>query len=151
MRIRINSPRHRRIIIFIAMPSAILPVAIFFILNVVALSMSPEDAEKRIRLLLQRELSQQHLAVLKQKGARLPDVETAKQWQKEIGRINSLEFVSVEVNIILPDLLLAPFMPTYVVKAVIRDGKRPAGTRYFWLSWSRTDRETSKVVWFFSL
>ena len=144
---------HKRynLIIYVGLPGIILSIGVFTILYILTPSLSIEDAKNRIRLSLQRELSQKHNAMLEKTGNRLPDYDMAKQWEKEINRINNLKFVSVTIKRPFPDILLSFESPTYVVRVVFLGENRQQSIRYFWLSWDGIDREISKRVWFFSI
>ncbi len=91
------------------------------------------------------------MAVLKEKGMKVPDVEMAKQWKEEIDRVNNLEFISVNIGRPIPDILFNPATPTYVVRVVLSDKEHQDDPRYFWISWDGIDREISRLIWFVSL
>ncbi len=150
MKLWISHKRYN-LIIYVGLPGIILLAGLFAALYVVTPSIRIEDARRRIRLSLQRELSMKHNAMLKQTGNKLPDYDMAKQWEKEINQINNLKFVSATIKRPFPDILLGFDTPTYVVRVVFLDQNQQHSTHYFWLSWNGFDRETSKSVWFFSI
>ena len=137
--------------LYVALPGIFLLTVVLILLYVLTPSLGIEDAQKRVRLYLQRELSQEHSAMLKKQGIRLPEYDMAEQWTKEINRINNLKFVSVAMKRPLPDILFGFESPAYVVQVIFLDENQQHNLRYFWLSWDGIDRETSKLIWFFSV
>lgn len=113
-------------------------------------ALEPEDIEHRVRLILMRQISQQHMQDLKDKGLKIPDEQMANQWQEEINRTKKLDFLSLTAKNPIPDIL-SPDTPNFVVRVKIRDELNHVTTRYFWLSWSGIDREISKIAWYFSI
>jgi len=150
MKIRIFSKRYN-VMLYVALPGIFLLTVVLILLYVLTPSLGIEDAQKRVRLYLQRELSQEHSAMLKKQGIRLPEYDMAEQWTKEINRINNLKFVSVAMKRPLPDILFGFESPAYVVQVIFLDENQQHNLRYFWLSWDGIDRETSKLIWFFSV
>jgi len=124
---------------------------LFVLLYHLTPSLSTEDAEKRVRLFLQRELSQKHMSVLKASGKKIPDPNMARQWQKEIRDIKSIKFGSVVVKRFIPEILLSEGVPDSIVKVTVLNNYQKPDCRYFWLSRDGMDRETSGLVWFFSI
>jgi len=149
MKVYTFRPRHRFIITFTGLFALVL-IAALIVLPFLTSSMSHENAEKRVRRCILRELSQQHMAMLQERGLGLPDAAMAAQWKDEIDRAHNLTFVSIKLRRPIPDVL-NPFCPTFVVKAVFQDDASRTIPRYFWLSWDGIDRETAKIVWYFSL
>ena len=137
--------------LYVALPGIFLLTAVLLLLYVLTPSLGIEDAKNRVRLCLQRELSQEHSTMLKKQGIKVPDYDMAEQWKKEINRINNLKFVAVTMKRPLPDILFSFESPTYVVEVTVIDENQQHNLRYFWLSWDGIDRETSKLIWFFSV
>jgi hypothetical protein len=123
---------------------------LLLLLVYVATSMNSGDVEKRVRRCIQRELSQRHMKMLREKGLVIPDIDVARQWKEEIEQSSNLNFVSVRVKRPLLDILFSE-TPTYVVQAIIGDENGQYSTRYFWLSWDGVDREISRFAWFVSM
>ena len=127
--------------------------AIILLLGIVVLpylwdgSLEPEEAEEAIRLYLLSEVTDQYL-VEREDGSRgIASREMGLRYEEEVDRVNSLEFVSVEVRrtIIPPHLRRSTH---FVVKAVIRDQGQHTETRYFWFDGPTLVRETSKLHWY---
>ena len=123
---------------------------LFLLLVNMVTSMDPEVAEKRVRQCIQRELSQRHMKMLKEKGLAVPDSDLALRWEDEIKQSNNVSFVSVKVKRPFLDILISE-TPTYVVQVVIDGENQKGSTRYFWLSWDGIDREISRVAWLVSI
>lgn len=123
---------------------------LFFAGALVAPELSEQDAQQRVRLCMQREIASHHLEMLREKGVTLPDEETALQWERELKWVKMLSFESIELKRPLPDIFLSPFSPTYVARVVLREEQRVGPERYFWISYSGVDRETSAIMWSFS-
>ena len=127
--------------------------AIILLLGIVVLpylwdgSLEPEEAEEAIRLYLLGEATEQYLVELEDGSTGLPTREMGLRYEEEVDRVNSLEFVSVEVRrtIIPPHLRRGT---NFVVKAVIRDQGQHTETRYFWFDEHIVVRETSKLHWY---
>ncbi|NIP38271.1 MAG: hypothetical protein GWO07_03610 [Candidatus Dadabacteria bacterium] len=111
----------------------VLLFAIFSLPNLLAASLSQEQAEKWIRYYLKQHAMGRNMQQLKADGQSSADYKTASKWEKELNRIDRMEFVSIEIR----HFLVAP--PTsstriYMVKAVIRGADKKESTRYFSLS-----------------
>ena len=121
-------------------------IAIPYLLDYSLFSLKPEEAEEGIRLYLLGEVSERYL-VDEDGNMVIPSREIALRYAEEVDRVNSLEFVSVEVKrtIIPPHLRRSTH---FVVKAVIRDQEQHTETRYFWFNRHRVVRETSKLHWY---
>jgi len=138
-------------LVYVGIPGILFLAGVFVLFYVLAPSLSIRDAENRVRLCLQRELSQRHADLLKQTGKRLPDSETAAQWAREIRRVRGLSFHSIGIRRPFPDVFLGFDTPAWVVRVVFLEGDRKQEPRYFWLSWDGIDGETSKWVWYVSV
>lgn len=110
--------------------------------------LNPQEAQKRVRACLLREVSQRHMNELKSHALDVPDLVMATRWKTEMDDIHSLEFVRVEIKRLIPDILLSPDAPSYVVQAVFVGEEEP---RTFIISWDGVDREASSAVWMFCL
>ncbi len=146
----IGSPDHRVVVVVSVCGIGLLAGAVFLLLSLRA-SLNPEQAERRVRLCISRDISQRHLADLKEQDTTVPDLETATRWKQEFDRVNNLRFVSVTVRRPIPDMLLDPLSPDFVVRAVLSDEDHQHNPRYFWLSWGGIDREVSKFWWVVSM
>ena len=141
----------RKTKILIALSGGVLLGCAFLILLNLSTSLSREDAEKRVRLLLSTKVIQRYMTALKDQNKKSFDFETAAQMKEELDRINNLKFVSVDVKRLIPDILLMPDRPSHVVKVVLQNQNQQYPPRYFWLPWANIDRETSKLAWLFSI
>jgi len=128
----------------------LLGCAVLILLNL-STSLSKEDARKRVRLLLSKEVTERYTAILKDKDADGFDIETATQMKEELNRVNNLKFVSVDVRRLIPDILLAPHRPTHIVRVVMQNQNQQHTQRYFWLPYAYIDKETTKLLWIFSI
>lgn len=141
----------RKTKILIALSGGVLLGCAVLILLNLSTSLSKEDAEQRVRLLLSTEVTQRCMAALKDRNKDGFDLETAARMKEELDRINNLKFVSVDVKRLIPDILLMPDRPSHIVRVVLQNQNQQAAPRYFWLPWADIDRETSKLAWFFSI
>ena len=130
---------------------ATVSVSAGFLLAVAALAyfnasatLSREEAEARIRLLLQREILQQ----LRPSGAMTR--EKGEALGRALAGVKAIEFTSLDTGKLLPDYLLRPHRPTHIVRAEMRAPGRPAAVRYFWLPWAGIDSETGRIAWAFA-
>jgi hypothetical protein len=142
---------HRNAKFFVLLSSSLLFGVVFFVLLNLSTPLSREEAEVRVRTFLSREITQHYMSILMNKQVKQRDVEIGWQLEKELGRINDLEFVSIEVRRLIPDILLRPHIPTHVVQVIVRDQNRQYPPRYFWMPWGDVDSETSKYAWMFSI
>ena len=151
MKINIVQTRHGLIISFSGIAAILLLAAIFILPYFLEPTPSPKEAEKRIRLLLKREFLNREMAMLNERGRRLPDYNTALRWKEKNARIDRLKFLSIKVNRLIPDVLLVDPRPHFVVRVVVQGDEGETRTRYFSLSTGGIDRETSYIAWFFSI
>ena len=91
------------------------------------------------------------MAAMKGQDAQGLNIDTATQLKEELIQIDNLKFVSVDVKRLIPDILLSPHRPTHIVRIVSSNQNQQYPPRYFWLSWDNFDRETSKLLWLFSI
>lgn len=134
----------------------ILLFAVFTLPNLLAPSLQPKQAEKWIRQYLKQYAMGKNIEQLKAGGQTSPDLKTSLKWERDLNRIDRMEFISLEIR----HFLVAP--PTsstriFMVKTVIRDSDKNENIRYFSLSarnrffdffWVN---EHSKWKWFFSI
>ena len=128
----------------------LLGCAVLILLNL-ATSLSKEDAQKRVRLLLSTEVTQRYMAAMKDRNAHGFDIETAAKLKEELDMINNLKFVSVDVKRFIPDVLLDSDRPAHIVRVVLQNRNQQDPPRYFWLPYADIDKETSKLLWIFSI
>lgn len=148
--IRISlSNRNTKILITLS-GSVLLGFAVLILLNLSA-SLSKEDAEKRVRSLLSREATQRCMAALESRNSGESDFDTAAQLKQELDRIDNMKFVSVDVRRLIPDILLSPLRPSHVVRVVLLDRNQQSPPRYFLLPYAYIDKESSKILWLFSI
>lgn len=103
---------------------------LFAFFQAIAGSLTPQEAETRIREYLRWRLNQRFLAELDQVGRKVPDLPMAKRWKEESDRLASLEFLDVSVKRSFP----APPLrrrTIFNVRAVLRDADNREQTRYF--------------------
>ena len=139
--------RGKKIVVIIS--GAVFFIVLLFLLSLTVSSLGEEDAQRRVRLCMQREIALRHQEMLREQSVKLPDRETALQWQKEMQRVDTLHFESILVKRPVIDIILSPLSPTYVVRVVFKEEEQVGESRYFWLSWSGIDRETSRTIWLF--
>lgn len=139
-----------RVKVYVIASGGLLLGSILLLVLNASTSMSPAEAEARVRLYLSREITRQYMQRLNESIAGEPDVEAATEVKEGLGRVRDLEFVSVEVRRLVPDILLRPHRPTHVARVVLRDEGHQLAPRYFWLPWSHIDSEASELAWFFS-
>lgn len=151
MKIRIAQTRHGVVISFFGLVALLLVAGVIILPFYLEPAPSPEEAEKRIRLLLKREFFNREMALVKESGRRLPDHDRARQWKEETHRIDRIRFLSIRVNRLIPDILLLDPTPHFVVRVKVQENKGKAGTRYFLLRMDGIDTETSYMAWLFSI
>ena len=151
MKIRIAQTRRGLIVSFFGLAAVLLMTGLIILPFLLEPAPSPEEAESRIRLLLKREFFNREMDLLKERGRPLPGYDRARQWKKEIDRIDRIKFLSTRVNRLIPDVLLLDPTPHFVVRVKVQDSGGEAGTRYFLLSTAGIDTETSYMAWFFSI
>jgi hypothetical protein len=113
--------------------------------------LSIDEAEERVRLLLSKEIAQGYVGVQKMQEEKNLSAEMGMQLGEALTQIKEIEFASIEINKLIPDILLRPHRPTHIVRVELRTRDYQYPPRYFWLSWTHIDRETSKYAWYFSL
>ncbi len=89
---------HRNAKFLIVLSSSLLFGVVFLILLNLSTPLSKEEAEVRVRAFLSREITQHYMSVLMSRQVNQPDVDIGWQLEKELGRINDLEFVSIDVR-----------------------------------------------------
>jgi len=130
--------------------SLLLGVAVLVYLNL-STTLSNAEAETRVRTFLARQVTQKYLPLVMNQQGKQPDVESARQMEKELRRIKELQFVSIDVGRLFPDFVLRPHRPTHIVRVILRDGSGQHAPRYFRLPWDGIDTESSRMAWFFSI
>ncbi len=135
---------HRNAKFLIVLSSSLLFGVVFLILLNLSTPLSKEEAEVRVRAFLSREITQHYMSVLMNEQVNQPDVDIGWQLEKELGRINDLEFVSIDVRRLISDIQLRPHIPTHVVQVILRDQNQQYPPRYFWMPWGDVDSETSE-------
>jgi hypothetical protein len=122
----------------------LLALAALVFLNASA-TLSREDAQARIRQVLQREVLQRQAL-----SAGGMTAEKAEALARALAAVKSIEISSLETGKLAPDYVLRPHRPTHIVRAEMRGPGGPARVRYFWLPWDGIDRETGATAWHFS-
>ena len=142
---------NRRATVSIALSGTVLlGVAVLVWMNL-STPLSDAEAETRVRTFLSREVTRQYMRLVMKGPGRQPDVEAARQMEKQLRWVKGVKFVSVDVARLLPDFVLRPHRPTHIVRVVLRDQERQHAPRYFWLPWGGVDTETSRAAWYFAL
>jgi hypothetical protein len=141
----------RKTKILVTLSGGVLLGCVILILLNLSTSLSKEDAQKRVSLLLSKEITQRYVATMKKQDTDGFDIETATQLKEELDQINNLKFVSIDIKRLIPDILLAPHRPTHIVRIVLQNQNQQSHPRYFWLAWANVDKETSKLLWLFSI
>ena len=146
--IRFGSLRSRFSIVLSG--SLLLGVALLVLLNL-STTMSSQEAETRVRTFLARQVTQKYMPLVMNRQGKQPDVDSARQMEKDLRRIKDLKFVSIDVGRVIPDFLLRPHRPTHIARVVLRDGDGQHALRYFRLPWGGIGTESSRAAWFFSI
>ena len=110
--------------------------------------MQPVEAEDRIRLLMSRAVTNNYVHLFNENNTL--DFDTGIKLQQELRAVNDLEVSNIEIKKLVPDYLLRPHQSTFIAKADVGN-TGDFLTRYFWLSYSNIDRETSHMAWLFAL
>lgn len=147
MKIRLS---FRNKLIFITLSvTVLLAVALTTLFNMSA-QLSREEAEKRIRVYLTKEMSQKLIQV----NAEFPE---GREKQTKLGElaeqlkeVNAVDITSMEVKKLLPDIFIRPHQPTHIVRVEMRTEGKQYPPRYFWLPWSNIDSETTEAAWYFA-
>jgi len=142
---------HRRMKLLVFLSSGAVIGAILFVLLNLSASLSPGEAEQKVRLILSRELTQSYLADLANKHAGDSESDIAERLNKRLIQLRNLEFVAIDVKQLIPSILLTPHRPSQIARVVLRDESQQYPPRYFWLTWADVDSETSIIAWFFSI
>lgn len=115
-------------------------------------TLGSEEAKEGVRLYYLQEVTDQQLSELEESGMSSPDQEMALRWKEQNDRLDSMEFVSIEVK---RAILAPPFRrrAEFAVKAVVHYEDRQNHTRYFWFNgvYSGSVSESSKLEWYFPI
>jgi hypothetical protein len=109
------------------------------------------EARDRIKLLLSKEITQGIAHDLRNKTESTITYEAGLHMKKSLTDIKAIEFDTITIRKLIPDFLLKPHRPTHIVRVEMRIHDIQYPPRYFWLSWSSIDRETTKYAWYFAL
>lgn len=112
--------------------------------------LSVEDAEKRIRVYLTKEMSQHLIKVNSEFPEGREKQEKLSELAEELKNINAVDIVSIQVKKLFPDIFIRPHRPTYIARVEMRTANREFPPRYFWLPYSNIDTETTELAWYFS-
>lgn len=113
--------------------------------------LTTEEAKERIVLVLSKKIPQSIINNFENKNGNTITYETSQNIKESLIEIKAIEFDSVKIRKLLPDYLLKPHRPTYIVWAEMHNENQKYPSRYFWLSWPNIDRETTKNAWYFSM
>lgn len=142
---------NRRKTLSLALSGSLLFGVAFLVLLNLSTTLSDEEAETRVRTFLARQVTQKYMPLVMNRQGKQPNVDSARQMEKELRRIKDLKFVSIDVGRLIPDFLLRPHRPTHIVRVVLRDDDGQHPPRYFRLPWDGIDTESSRAAWFFSI
>ena len=113
--------------------------------------LSVEDAERRIRVYLTREMSEQLIKVNNEHPASSIKERLLSNLAEDLKKINAIEIRSIEVRKLIPDIFTKPHEPTFIARVEMQTVNRRFPPRYFWLPWSNIDSETNETAWYFAL
>lgn len=113
-------------------------------------ALSVDAAEKRVRVLLTREMSQRLIKVNTEFPEGNQKQEKLTELAEELKKINTVEITSIEVKKLLPDIFIRPHRPTYIARVEMKTASKQFPTRYFWLPWTNIDSETNEAAWYFA-
>ena len=132
----------------------ILLIGVFGLPYVFSASLDPSLSEKEIRRYLAWRMTQDQMSVLQVGGRKLPDRAMALKWEEQHGKLDALEFVTLEIK---RAWLRVPFRrrTNFVVRAVTRDEDGTERTRYYWFYRANPAaldvRESSEFSWRFPI
>ncbi len=150
MKPKISRSREHIVITFVGIPAILVLISLFVLSFMLMNVLEPDDAEHRVRMILMREVSQNHMEELSQTGMKIPDEQMANRWLEEINQTKNMDFLSLSLKNPIPDIF-TPDSPTFVARAVIQNKNQQEQIRFFWLSWAGIDREISKMAWLLSI
>jgi len=141
---RSSGPRGPRFAISVS-GGFVLVLAALVYFNATA-TLSHEDAEARIRIVLERQVLQRHAL---SQGEMKRD--KAEALARELARVKATKLRTLGMAKLLPDYLLRPHRPTHVARVEVLEPGRAPAIRYFSLPWDGIDGETGAGFWTFSL
>lgn len=147
MKISFNFKSLRAVIV---LGSTVLSAIVITYLFHVSPGLSVEDAEKRVRVYLTKEMSQKLIKVNAEHPASAEKDRILSELAEELKKVNAVEITAIEVKKLLPDIFIRPHRPTHIVRVEIRTDLQEYPPRYFWLPWSNVDSETSEAAWYFA-
>lgn len=129
--------------------TVLVAVALFILFNISS-DLSPEAAEKRIRVYLTKEMSQKLIKVNAEHPASVEKDRLLSDLAEELKKVNAVEIKSIEVKKLLPDIFIRPHQATHIARVELRTDTDEFQPRYFWLPWSNIDSEISEAAWYFA-
>ena len=138
-------------LIVIALSGSVLMGVVLASLFNMSSNLAAADAEKRIRVFLTKEMSQKLIQVNSAYPEGYEKQTKLSELAEELKKINAIEFTSIEVRKLIPDILIRPHRPTHIARVEMRTDTEKFPPRYFWLPWSNIDSETIETAWYFSL
>ena len=148
MEIRADLPKTK--IVIILSGSFLLGIVLIALFNLSS-ELSLQDAEKRVKLILAREVTLSYLDPETHKMPKSMDADEGRHLGEELKGIREIKFSSLKIRKLIPGYILMPHRPTHIVRVELRSGDYQYPPRYFWLSWAGIDREISRIAWYFSL
>lgn len=112
--------------------------------------LSVQEAEKRIRVYLTKEMSERLIQVNAEFPEGYEKQKKLSQLAEELKKINAVEITSIEVKKLLPDIFIRPHRPTFIARVEMKTATKKFPPRFFWLPWTGIDTETTELAWQFA-
>jgi len=148
MKVRLSF--RKKLIIIALSGTAILGIVLITLFNVSS-TLTLDQAEKRVRVYLTREMSEKLIRVNNEFPSGFEKEKKLGELAEELKRINAIKITSIEVRKLIPDILIRPHRPTHIVRVEMHTDTKTFPSRYFWLSWTNIDTETTETAWYLSL
>ena len=125
-------------------------IALILLFNM-STELSVAQAEKRVRVYLTRQMSEKLIQVNNEFPSGYEKERKLAELAEELKKVNAIKITAIEVRKLLPDLFVRPHQPTQIVRVEMHTDTKTFAPRYFWLSQSGVDLETTETAWHFSL
>jgi len=141
----------RKNLIIIALSgTAILGMVLITLFNMSS-TLSLDQAEKRIRVYLTKQMSEKLVQVNNEFPSGFEKEKKLSELAEELKQINAIKITSIEVRKLIPDIVIRPHRPTHIVRVEMHTDTKTFPPRYFWLPWTSIDSETTETAWYLSL
>jgi len=147
MKLSLVFKNHRTVVLY---SGGLLLAIVFAVLFNMSSGLNAADAEKRVRVVMTRAISEKLIQVNNDQPAGEEKNRKLNDLAEELKRLNALQFKSVNVRKLVPDILIRPHRPTHIVRVETKADSNQQSVRYFWLPWDGIDGESSSTAWFFS-